>query len=77
MAAPARKVGALLTNVRELILQTREGVARAVDSELTTVAAGQYELVATAFAMDPFVFAYRNEFNSSHAFRRTTNGSSA
>ena len=36
-ALPARKPTALLTDVRELILQAREGVARAVDSGLTTL----------------------------------------
>lgn len=36
-ALPARKPTALLGDVRELILQAREGVARAVDSGLTTL----------------------------------------
>jgi len=34
---PAREPGALLAGLRELILQAREGVARAVDSGLTTL----------------------------------------
>jgi hypothetical protein len=34
---PARKATVLLADVRELILQAREGVARAVDSGLTTL----------------------------------------
>lgn len=37
LALPARKPTALLGDVRELILQAREGVARAVDSGLTTL----------------------------------------
>jgi DUF1016 N-terminal domain len=37
VAVPAAKPIALISDVRELILQAREGVARAVDSGLTTL----------------------------------------
>ena len=37
VALPAAKPIALISDVRELILQAREGVARAVDSALTTL----------------------------------------
>jgi len=36
-ALPAQKPTTLLADLRELILQAREGVARAVDSGLTTL----------------------------------------
>ena len=37
VVVPAQKPTALLADLRELILQAREGVARAVDSGLTTL----------------------------------------